>query len=53
MQKGEADEKAIAQLKDVVAFVLDEAARRGATQAAADASTNQGLGVSARLGGLS
>ncbi|MBV8803892.1 MAG: metalloprotease PmbA, partial [Sinobacteraceae bacterium] len=50
MQKGEADEKSIAQLKDVVAFVLSEAARQGATQAAADASVNQGLGVTVRLG---
>ena len=50
MQKGEADEKAVAQLKDVVAFVLGEAARQGATQAAADASVNQGLGVTVRLG---
>jgi PmbA protein len=50
MQNAEADQKAIAQLKDVVTFVLDEAARQGATQAAADASTNQGLGVTARLG---
>jgi PmbA protein len=54
MQKAEADkkadEKAIAQLKDVVEFVLAEAGRQGATQAAADASINQGLGVTARLG---
>src|SRR5919201_4515924 len=50
MPKAEADEKAIAQLKDVVTFVLDEAARQGSTQAAADSSTNQGLGVTARLG---
>ena len=38
------------QLEDVVKFVLEEAARQGATQAAADASINQGLGVTARLG---
>jgi PmbA protein len=38
------------QLEDVVKFVLEEAARHGATQAAADASINQGLGVTARLG---
>ncbi len=50
MPKAEADEKAIAQLEDVVKFVLEEAARKGATQAAADASINQGLGVTARLG---
>ncbi len=50
MPKAEADEQAIAQLENVVRFVLDEAARQGATQAAADASINQGLGVTARLG---
>src|SRR6201992_1326473 len=38
------------QLEDVVKFVLEEASRQGATQAAADASINQGLGVTARLG---
>jgi PmbA protein len=50
MRQAEADDKGIAQLQDVVSFVLAEAARRGATQAAADASINQGLGVTARLG---
>jgi PmbA protein len=40
----------VMQLEDVVKFVLEEAARKGATQAAADASINQGLGVTARLG---
>jgi PmbA protein len=50
MQQAAADEKGIAQLQDVVSFVLAEAARRGASQAAADASVNQGLGVTARLG---
>src|SRR6516225_6621251 len=50
MPKAEADQSAIAQLQDVVKFVLDEAARQGATQAAADASINQGLGVTVRLG---
>jgi len=45
-----ADEKGIEQLQDVVRFVLDEAQRRGATQAEADASINQGLSVTARLG---
>jgi PmbA protein len=50
MRQAEADDKRIAQLQDVVSFVLEEAARRGATQAAADASVNQGLGVTARLG---
>ncbi len=37
-------------LEDVVRFALEEAARHGATQAEADASTGQGLGVSVRLG---
>lgn len=50
MQQAPADDTGIAQLKDVIKFVLDEAARQGATQAAADASINQGLGVTARLG---
>jgi PmbA protein len=50
MPKAEADQKAIAQLEDVVKFVLEEAVRQGATQTAADASINQGLGVTARLG---
>ncbi len=50
MQQAPADDTGIAQLKDVVKFVLEEAARHGATQAAADASINQGLGVTARLG---
>ena len=39
-----------APLEDVVRFALEEAARHGATQAEADASTGQGLGVSVRLG---
>jgi PmbA protein len=50
MQQAPADDTGIAQLKDVIEFVLKEAARQGATQAAADASINQGLGVTARLG---
>src|SRR3979411_2134047 len=50
MQQAAADEKGTSQLQDVIRFVLDEAARQGATQAAADASINQGLGVTARLG---
>jgi PmbA protein len=50
MQQAVADEKGIAQLQDVVSFALEEARRRGASQAAADASTNKGLGVTARLG---
>jgi PmbA protein len=50
MQQAAADEKGSSQLQDVVRFVLKEAARLGATQAAADASINQGLGVTARLG---
>jgi PmbA protein len=50
MQQAAADQKGIAQLQDVIRFVLDEAQRRGASQAEADASVNQGLGVTARLG---
>ena len=50
MQQAPADDTGIAQLKDVIRFVLEEAARQGATQAAADASINQGLGVTVRLG---
>src|SRR5258707_4898614 len=50
MQQAAADEKGSAQLREVIEFVLEEAARQGATQAAADASINQGLGVTARLG---
>lgn len=50
MQQAVADEKGIARLQDVVRFVLDEAQRRGASQSEADASVNQGLGVTARLG---
>lgn len=45
-----AGETGIAQLQDVVRFVLEEAQRRGASQAEADASVNQGLSVTARLG---
>ena len=43
------DEKGIPQLQDVVSFVLEEAARRGASQCEADASVSQGLSVSVRL----
>jgi len=50
MQQAPADDTGIAQLEDVIRFVLEEAARKGATQAAADASINQGLGVTVRLG---
>ena len=50
MQQAATDEKGSAQLREVIEFVLEEAARQGATQAAADASLNQGLGVTARLG---
>ena len=44
------EEKGSAQLQDVVSYVLEEARRRGASQAEADASINKGLGVTARLG---
>jgi len=50
MQQAATDEKGSTQLREVIEFVLEEAARQGATQAAADASINQGLGVTARLG---
>jgi len=50
MQQAPAGEKRMSQLQDVVTFVLEEASRQGASQAAADASINQGLGVTARLG---
>ncbi len=50
MQQAAADEKGMSQLRDAVRFALEEAARLGATQAAGDASINQGLGVTARLG---
>lgn len=43
------DEKGVAQLQDVVSFVLEEAQRRGASQCEADASVSQGLSVSVRL----
>ncbi|MBV9912691.1 MAG: metalloprotease PmbA [Sinobacteraceae bacterium] len=39
-----------AQLQDIVSHVLEQARQRGATQAEADASINQGLSVTARLG---
>jgi PmbA protein len=45
-----ANEKGIAQIQDVVTFVLEEAQRRGASQCEADASVSQGLGVTVRLG---
>src|ERR1700737_1028133 len=50
MQQAAADEKGSVQLREIIEFVLQEAARQGATQTAADASINQGLGVTARLG---
>jgi len=50
MQQAASDEQGMTQLQDVVSFVLEEARRRGASQCAADASINQGLGVTARLG---
>jgi PmbA protein len=46
----EVESKGIPQLKDVVSFVLDEAARQGASQCEADANVSQGLGVTVRLG---
>lgn len=50
MQQTAAGETRIAQLQEVVGFVLAEAQRKGASQAEADASVNQGLGVTVRLG---
>ena len=39
-----------AALEDAVRYALEEAARHGATEAEADASVGQGLGVTVRLG---
>jgi PmbA protein len=50
MQQAAVGETRIAQLQEVVRFVLEEAQRRGASQAEADANVNQGLGVTVRLG---
>ncbi|HVO49221.1 MAG TPA: metalloprotease PmbA [Steroidobacteraceae bacterium] len=50
MQAARSDDPGLPQLQDVVSFVLQEAARRGASQAEADASLNRGLSVSVRLG---
>ncbi|HEY6483191.1 MAG TPA: metalloprotease PmbA [Steroidobacteraceae bacterium] len=50
MQATAADEKTMTQLKDAVQFVLAHAGELGATQCEADASINQGLSVTARLG---
>jgi PmbA protein len=44
------DESRIPELKEVVSLALSEAARRGATQCEVDASLNQGLSTSVRLG---
>ncbi len=44
------DPSRIPELEAVVAMALDEAKRAGATQAEADASLQQGLGVTVRLG---
>ena len=44
------DASRIPELKDVVSSALDSARRAGATQAEADASLQQGLSVSVRLG---
>ncbi len=44
------DASRIPELKDVVSRALDSACRAGATQAEADASLQQGLSVSVRLG---
>jgi PmbA protein len=45
-----ADSQQIAQLKDVVSFVLEEAKRQGASECEADAHVSKGLGVTVRLG---
>jgi len=50
MQQSAADDKGTELLRNVVSFALEEAQRRGASQCEADASVNQGLGVTARLG---
>src|SRR5579863_759254 len=50
MQQDAADDARRGQLRDVVSFALQEARRRGASQAEADASINKGLSVTVRLG---
>ncbi len=45
-----AELKGLAEIESVVALALEEARRRGATQAAADASVSRGLGVTVRMG---
>lgn len=44
------DASRLPELRDIVAFALEEARAAGATQAEADASLRQGLGVTVRLG---
>ena len=44
------DESRIPELKEVVSLALEEAKRRGATQAEVDASMNRGLSTTVRLG---
>ena len=44
------DESRIPELKEVVSHALEEAKRRGASQCEVDASVNQGLATSVRLG---
>jgi PmbA protein len=44
------DASRIPELADIVAFVLEQARAAGATQAEADVSLRQGLGVTVRLG---
>jgi PmbA protein len=50
MQQAVSDNTETAPLQEVIRFVLQEAQRRGASQAEADASINQGLSVTVRLG---
>ena len=48
----QADESRIPELKEVVSLALEEAKRRGATQADVDASMNRGLSTTVRLGSV-
>ena len=50
MQQALKPHASTATLEDAVRFALEEASRQGASQAEADASIGQGLGVTVRLG---
>ena len=46
------DARRIPELQSIVSLALEEARRRGATQAEADASLQKGLNTTVRLGAL-